>query len=309
MILAVVTRIAWFASIMIAATVVVFAIVHLSGDPTDGFVDPGATPEVRAGIRENLGLDDPLAVQYARFLSRAATGDFGDSWRADQPALGLVLDRLGSTLLLAGISLALAVVLGLAVGTLSVRSRHTALRGLFNLLLSVGQALPSFWVGATLVLIFAVRLGWLPSSGGGDLRSLVLPAITLALQPAAMIGRLVESQLRTSLRSDFVRTARGKGLSDTSVFLGHALRSELGPILAYIGVQIGFLVGGAVIVEGVFAYPGVGLLALNAVQDRDLPIIQAFVVVVAALITATTLLVDLLARRLDPRIASQAAGT
>lgn len=308
MILALFTRIAWFASIMIAATVVVFAIIHLSGDPTDGFVDPGATPEVRAHIRDSLGLDDPLAVQYARFVSRAATGDFGDSWRADQPALGLVLDRLGSTLLLAGISLVLAVALGLVVGTIAVRSSRVILRGLASLTLSIGQALPSFWVGATLVLIFAVRLGWLPSSGGGDLRSLVLPAITLALQPAAMIGRLVETQLNESLRSDFVRTARGKGLAEPAVFTHHALRAGLGPILAYIGIQVGFLVGGAVIVEGVFAYPGVGLLALNAVQDRDLPIIQAFVVVLAALITATTLLIDLLARRLDPRIAGQVAA-
>jgi peptide/nickel transport system permease protein len=308
MLLSVLTRIAWLVSILVATTLVVFAIVRLSGDPTDGFVDPGATPEVRAQIRDRLGLDDPLAVQYARFLKNAATGDFGSSWRADQPALSLVLDRLGSTLLLAGTSLVLAITLGLLVGTISVQSRHGLIRAISSLAISVGQALPSFWVGATLVLIFAVNLGWLPASGGGSFQSLLLPAITLALQPAAMIGRLTEAQLRDAMRSDFVRTARGKGLSETAVFVRHALRSGLGPILAYIGVQVGFLVGGAVIVEGVFAYPGVGLLALNAVRDRDLPIIQAFVVVVAALITLTTLAVDLLARWLDPRIATQAVS-
>jgi ABC-type dipeptide/oligopeptide/nickel transport system permease component len=308
MIRIVLSRIAWLASILVAATIVVFAIVHLSGDPINGFVEPGAPPEVRAQIRHKLGLDDPTPVQYLHFLGQAATGDFGVSWRADQPALRLVLDRLGSTLVLAGVALALAVLIGLGLGSVAVKSRRAAVRAIANLLISVGMALPSFWVGATLVLIFAVHLGWLPSSGSGGIRALILPAITLALQPSAMIARLTETQLREALRSDFIRTARAKGLSETVVFMRHALRSGLGPILAFIGVQIGFLVGGAVVVEGVFAYPGVGLLALNAVQDRDLPVIQAFVVVLALVISLTTMLIDLIARLLDPRIAEETAA-
>jgi peptide/nickel transport system permease protein len=308
MIRIVLSRIAWLVSILVAATIVVFAIVHLSGDPTNGFVEPGAPPDVRTQIRHNLGLDDPLPVQYLRFLGHAATGDFGVSWRADQPALRLVLDRLGSTLVLAGVALALAILLGVGLGAAAIKSRHAVFRTTFNILISIGMALPSFWVGATLVLVFAVHLGWLPSSGSGGIRALILPAITLALQPAALIARLTETQLRETLRSDFIRTARAKGLSEAVVFVRHALRSGVGPILAFIGVQVGFLVGGAVIVEGVFAYPGVGLLALNAVQDRDLPIIQAFVVVLALVISLTTMLIDLIARLLDPRIAEGAAA-
>ena len=309
MVVSVASRIAWLVSILVAATIVVFAIVHLSGDPTDGFVDPGATPEVREQIRRDLGLDDPLVVQYLRFLRDAATGDFGESWRGDQSALTLVIDRLGSTMVLAGAALAMAILMGVAVGAGAVSSRVPLIRGSFNLLISIGQALPSFWVGATLVLIFAVNLGWLPSSGGDGLRALILPAITLALQPAAMIARLTETQLRETLGSDFVRTARGKGLAESTVFLRHALRAGLGPILAYIGVLIGFLVGGAVIVEGVFAYPGVGLLALNAVRDRDLPIVQAIVVVLALVISLSTMAIDLIARALDPRIGGDVSAS
>ena len=308
MIRAVANRILWLLSVLLAVTAIVFAIVHLSGDPTDGFVDPGASPEVRARIRADLGLNDPLPVQYLRFVGSALTGDFGDSWRADQPALELVLDRLSATLRLATLALALATAAGLAIGIAIARTSSSLVSASLRSVVSVGQALPSFWVGATLVLVFAVNLGWLPSSGGGGPEALVMPAVTLALQPAAMMGRLVETQLREALRSDFVRTARGKGLTERAVLLGHALRSSLGPILAYLGVQVGFLVGGAVIVEGVFAYPGVGLLALNAVQDRDLPIIQAFVVVLATLICLTTITVDLLARLLDPRIAQGGAA-
>jgi peptide/nickel transport system permease protein len=297
-------RIAWIITVLIAVTLVVFVLVHLGGDPTDGFVDPGATPEVRTQIRHSLGLDDPLAQQYLRFVGKAATGDFDESWRADQPALELVLTRLDSTLLLGMLALALAIVLGIAAGAGVVRGRPSAVRALISGAVSLGQALPSFWVGAMLVLVFAVNLGWLPSSGGDSARALILPVFTLALQPAAMIARLTESQLREALGSDFVRTARGKGLGEGPVLLHHALRPGLGPLLAYTGVQIGFLVGGAVVVEGVFAYPGVGLLALNAVRDRDLPVIQAFVVVMALVITLTTIAIDLIARLLDPRIAA-----
>jgi peptide/nickel transport system permease protein len=300
-------RIAWLLSVIVAVTAIVFAIVHLSGDPTDGFVDPGASPEVRARIRGQLGLDDPLVTQYVRFLGNAATGDFGESWRADQPALELVLDRLGATLLLTGLALLLAAVFGLIVGASIARSSSAFLTAPLRLSVAIGQALPSFWVGTTLVLIFAVNLGWLPSSGGDGLTALILPAVTLALQPCAIVARLVETQLREALRADYVRTARGKGISERAVLMRHALRASLGPILAFLGVQIGFLVGGAVVVEGVFAYPGIGLLALNAVQDRDLPIIQAFGVVVATLICLTTVTIDLIARWLDPRIAAAGA--
>ncbi|HYP59579.1 MAG TPA: ABC transporter permease, partial [Thermomicrobiales bacterium] len=155
----VLNRILWLISIVLAATIVVFAIVHLSGDPTNGFVEPGASPEVRAQIRHNLGLDDPLVVQYAHFVGHAATGDFGTSWRADQPAFQLVIDRLGATLILAGAALSLAVLLGIGMGAAIARNWRGS-GGALSVLVSVGMALPSFWVGATLVLLFAVNFGW-----------------------------------------------------------------------------------------------------------------------------------------------------
>lgn len=295
-------RILWIASILLAVSVITFALIHLAGDPTDGFVEPGASPEVRAQIRADLGLDQSLPVQYLRFLQGAIHGDFGDSWRAHQPALELVLDRLPATLALAALAAVIALLLGLVLGIAAARARHHLVRAIANGIISLGQAIPSFWLGATLVLIFAVRLEWLPSSGKSDWTSLILPAFTLAIQPAALLARLIATQLSETLEADYIRTARSKGLTEPTVVIRHALRSTTGPILALLAIQTGFLIGGAVVVEGVFAYPGIGSLALNAVQDRDLPVIQAFVVVIAFLITLLTMSVDLLANWLDPRL-------
>ena len=306
MIIAFINRILWIVSIMIAVSILVFTIVHLSGDPTDGFVEPEATPETRAAIRAKYDLDRPLVVQYGRFVEQAVRGNFGESWRARTPALCLVLNRLPATLSLAGAALLLAVVLGMPMGIWAARARWAPARLAATALINVGQAVPSFWLGATLVLFCAVRWHWLPSSGRSGVDSLILPAVSLALQPAATMARLVQTQLTDAMRSDYVRTARGKGLGEPAVVWRHALPASLGPVLAWLGVQTGFLIGGAVIIEGVFAWPGVGLLALNAVQDRDLPVLQAFVIVCALAICLITMTVDLLARWADPRIAEAA---
>lgn len=295
-------RILWIVSIMLAVSLVAFVLIHLAGDPTDGFVEPGASPEARAQIRHDLGLDQPLPVQYLRFLQGAIRGDFGTSWRAHQPALELVLDRLPATLTLAAAAIFIALLLGLALGITAARARIPAIRTTANGLIALGQAIPAFWLGAILVLIFAVNLGWLPSSGRSAPASLILPAITLAIQPASLLARLIATQLTETMDAEFIRTARSKGLAEPTVLLRHALRASTGPILALIAIQIGFLIGGAVVVEGVFAYPGVGLLALNAVQDRDLPVIQSFVIITALLISLLTMSADLLAKWLDPRL-------
>jgi len=300
-------RIAWFASIILAVSLIVFTVIHLSGDPTDGFVEPGASPETIAAIRSKWGLDDSLPRQYLQFVGHAVQGDFGESWRARTPAMRMVLERMPATLELTAMAVLLALIFGLAIGLLTARSRSPLGRMAGLGAMALGQAIPSFWLGAMLVIVFAVRLQWLPSSGRSDWTGLILPALTLALQPAAMIARLVFGQVSETLDADFIRTARSKGLDERTVVLRHALRPSLGPLLAFIGVQIGFLLGGAVVVEGVFAWPGVGLLALNAVQDRDLPVIQAFVVTLAVLIVSLTMIVDLLARTVDPRIRMGAA--
>ena len=296
-------RIARAAGVLLVVSGLVFGLVHASGDPVDGFAPPGAPADVRAALRDRLGLDQPLPVQYARFLFRAAHGDLGESWRNDRSALAAVVDRLPATLALTAVAVGLIVAggVGLAVGSQAVRG--TALSAPLETALAIAQAVPGFWLGTVLILLFAVRLDWLPSSGSSDgIASVVLPAITLALGPAAVLARLLRVEIGAVMRSDAVRTARGKGLPESAVLVGHALRLSLLPGLAYLGLQVGFLFGGAVVVEGVFAYPGLGLLALDAVADRDLPVIQAFVLTAAVGILLVNLATDALARLADPRL-------
>ena len=288
--------------VMVAVASLAFAAVHLSGDPLSGFTAPGASPGDKAAIRAHLGLDKPVLTQYLLFLERAPSGDFGDSWRARRPAMRAVIDRLPATLKLAGAALALALLIGIPLGALA-GARPGGPVDVFALSAALlGQALPGFWLGSLSILLFSVRLHWLPSSGGQGVRALILPAFTLAAYPAAFFARLVRSSVLETLSQDFIRTARGKGLRESTVVRVHALRNALLPALAYAGIQAGFLLGGAVVVESVFAYPGIGQLALNAVADRDLPVIQAFVVLVAGMIVLVNLIVDLVARRFDPRL-------
>ena len=301
-------RIARAAGVLLVVSGLVFAMIHASGDPVDGFAPPGAPADVREDLRARLGLDDSLPSQYLGFLSRAVQGDLGESWRNDQPALRIVLDRLPATLALASVAVGLVVVLGLSLALATHVFRGTPLSAALEMLLALGQAVPAFWLGTVLIIVFAVRLDWLPPSGSGDgAASLLLPAITLALTPAAVLARLIRTEIATVMRSDVVRTARGKGLRETTVLVRHALRLSLLPGLAYLGLQAGFLVGGAIVVEGVFAYPGLGLLALDAVADRDLPVIQAFVLVAAIGILLVNLGTDVLARLADPRLRGAAA--
>jgi peptide/nickel transport system permease protein len=280
----------------------VFGLVFLAGDPLAGLIPPGASPEQQAVIRHRFALDRPVLVQYWTFVERAVRGDFGESWRRREPAMDAVLSQLPATLKLAAaallLSLALGLPLGIVAGTRSGGYRDAAVTGVALL----GQAIPAFWLGTVLILLFAVRWQWLPSSGGNGLKSLILPAVALAAFPAATIARLVRSSLIETMSQDFIRTARGKGLPERTVVLVHAMRNATLPVLAYAGLQLSFLLGGAVIIESVFAYPGVGRLALQAVDDRDVPVIEAFVVVLAALIVAVNFAVDAIAMVLDPRL-------
>jgi len=301
-------RIIYALLVMLAVASLAFAAVHLSGDPLSGFTAPGASPQDQAAIRRQLGLDRPLSTQYLRFVVRAAHGDFGDSWRAREPARTAVLNRLPATLRLAGASLALALLIGIPLGALAGAKPGGPLDFVASTVALLGQALPGFWLGALLILIFSVRLHWLPSSGGDGWRALVLPAVALAAYPAAFLARLIRSSVVETLNQDFIRTARGKGLRESTVIGRHALRNALLPALAFTGIQAGFLLGGAVVIESVFAYPGIGQLTLQAVADRDLPVIQAFVVLVAGMIVLVNLLVEIAAHKLDPRLAFAPEG-
>lgn len=284
-----------------AASTTIFLLIHLSGDPTSGFLAPGSSDEVREAVRMRLGLDQPLAEQYVRFLGHALSGDFGSSWRDRQPALGAVLDRLPATLLLGAVATAIAITGGCALGMAAAMLRPGVLRTAIRVFALGGQAVPAFWLGTIGIVLFAVRLDWLPSSGSEEPLSLVLPAFTLAAQPGSMIARLLQSALLDSRSSSYVAVAHSKGLAPRYVWLRHMLPNAIIPALAYVGLQASLLVGGAIVIESVFAYPGVGRLALQATMDRDVPVMHAFVIVTVVLVSAINVAVDVLAIVLDPR--------
>ena len=288
--------------VLVTVASLVFAMVQFSGDPLAGFVPPGASPDTKAAIREELGLDRPVAVQYGDFLGRAVRGDFGDSWRAKRPAMAVVLERLPATLRLTGAAIAMAILIGGGLGLLAARRPGGIIDALTRLLALLGQATPGFWLGTMLILLFAVRWKWLPSSGNDGWKALVLPAVTLAIYPAGIIARLLRGALIDVQGAEYARTATAKGLAPDTVLTRHLLPNAVLPVLGYVGLQVSFLLGGAVVVESVFAYPGVGRLAMQAVADRDLPVIQAFVVVLAAMILIVNLIVEAIAAWIDPRL-------
>ena len=281
---------------------VTFALLHLAGDPLAGLIPPGAAPEIESQIRTAYGLDRPLPEQYLDFVGRAMRGDFGDSWRQGRPALEAVLERLPATLWLTAVATTLAVALGCFLGVSAAARPGSAWDIVARATALLGQAVPAFWLGTMLILLFAVALQWLPSSGLEGPGGVILPALSLAAYPAATLTRLLRASMMETLGADYIRTARAKGLSRSRILIGHALRNAALPALAFTGLQVGFLLGGAVIVEGVFAYPGIGGLALDAVAARDIPLVEAFVWVVAMMILFANLLTGALATLLDPRL-------
>jgi peptide/nickel transport system permease protein len=280
----------------------VFIILRLSGDPVALLLSEDATPVQIAALRSYLGLDAPLVVQYARYWNHLFHGDLGDSLRQRQPALGLVFERMPATLQLAAAAFVLAAIVGVGVGTLAALTRGTVWDRAAMSLISVLQAGPVFFVGIILILFFSVRLGWLPSSGRGDLKSLILPAVSLIGFTMASLARLVRSALLDVLRLDYIRTARAKGLQERTIVLRHAFRNAALPLITVLGLEIGGLVTGAVITETVFAWPGVGRLAVSAVSTRDYPIVQAAVLFIAVVFIFVNFLVDCSYALLDPRL-------
>jgi peptide/nickel transport system permease protein len=298
----VITRFAQALVVLLGVVSVTFVLMHLAGDPVAGLIPPGASPEIQAQIREAHGLNRPLPQQYLVFVAGAMRGDFGDSWRQDRPALQVVLERLPATIALTAAAIALAALVGGTLGIVAADRQGSAWDAGARLLALAGQAIPAFWLGTMLILVFAVALRWLPSSGLNEPAGIVLPAVALAAYPAATLTRLVRVSLIEALSADYIRTARAKGLSRRAILIGHALRNAALPALAFAGLQAGFLFGGAVIVEGVFALPGIGGLALDAAFTRDIPLVEAFVWTVAVLILGTNLATGLLATAIDPRL-------
>jgi len=295
-------RLLYAAFVLVGVSVVVFFLVRLSGDPAALMMPLDATDEDVARLRTALGFDRPWPVQYADFFVRALQGDFGTSIRHQQPAMGMVLARLPATLQLMAMALGVALAIALPLGILSALYPNSLVDRFGVVMALVGQAIPNFFLGIVLILFFSVHLQWLPSSGRGGVEHLVLPAITLGTASAAFINRLLRSSLREVLATDYVRTALAKGRSRRDVVLHHALRNAAIPVLTVVGIQVVQLVGGAIVTETVFAYPGAGLLLVQSLGTRDVPVIQAFVMMIAVVVTIVNFAVDLLYGAIDPRI-------
>jgi peptide/nickel transport system permease protein len=299
--------------VLLGVSVVVFLVLHLSpGDPAEIMLGSQASQADVARLRADLGLDEPLPLQYARWMAHVLQGDLGRSIRLRQPVLGEVLIRFRATLILTTTALFLSTVCGIALGVLSAARPRSLVDRLSTLGSIFGASMPSFWLGLVLMVCFSLWLGWLPASGmygahgtGGlaDLLShLVLPAVTLAAASTTIIARLTRSTMLDILRQDFVRTARAKGLVERGVVLRHALRNALIPTVTVVGVQAGYLLGGAILTETVFAWPGVGTLMIQGILARDFPLVQGCVLVIALGFVLFNLAVDLLYAFLDPRI-------
>jgi peptide/nickel transport system permease protein len=311
-------RIAQAVLVMLTVGFIAFSLFRFVGDPVMFMLGQDATPEQRAEITRALGLDKPFYIQYLRFLENAVQGEFGMSLRQVQPVSSLIVDRLPATLELSLVAALLALVAGIPMGV------YTALRprSLFSqFLLAVslaGVSLPTFLIGILLILVFAVQLGWMPAFGRGDtvaigwwttglltasgLRSLVLPAITLGLFQMTLIQRLVRSEMLEVLRTDYIRFARARGLTDRAVHFGHALKNTLVPVITITGLQLGSIIAFAIITETVFQWPGMGLLFIQAVTFADVPVMAAYLCLIAFFFVVINLVVDLLYYAVDPRL-------
>ena len=295
-------RLAWTLLVLLGISGIVFVVVHLSGDPAALYMGPEGTKEDYQLLRSALGFDRPLPEQYGLFLWRAARGDFGRSLRHQQPTLPLVLARFPATLTLTAAAMLLALLLALPLGLLSALRRKSVLDAGGMVFALAGQCMPTFWLGILLILIFAVQLRWFPVYGGDGPSAIVLPAVTLGVWAMARTARITRSSMLDVLPQDFLRTARAKGLGEWAVVLRHALRNCAIPIVTALGLELGNLLGGAVITEAVFAYPGIGRLAVEAVINKDVPLIEAVVLTVGAAVLLLNILIDVIYVALDPRV-------
>jgi ABC-type dipeptide/oligopeptide/nickel transport system permease component len=324
-------RLALTIPILLGVSLLVFLMLHSAGgDPAQTILGARADPESIAELRRELGLDRPLLVQYVAFLAGAVRGDFGRSYRSNTPVVAEIAARFPATIELAVAAMAIAVVAGVIFGTLAAVRRHSILDYVSSTVVLLGVSLPTFWLGLILIIIFGLWLRWLPISGrvdprlGADpslpfltlasllhgnwavakdaLRHLILPALTLAAWPAAIVARMTRASLIESLGQDYVRTARGKGLPEQLIVVSHAARNALLPVLTVVGLEFGTLLGGAVVTETIFSWPGLGQLTVTAIGARDYQIVQGVVVLLGAVFVLLNLLVDVLYAVLDPRI-------
>ena len=283
-------------------TTIVFFLTHLSGDPTSLMLPPDASYQQRQEFRHSMGFDRPLIVQYGDFLQKAVHLDFGTSIRYQEPAMHLVLERVPATLELSAVGLAIALLVALPMGILAALKQGSIIDSISLVISLSGQSFPVFWIGIMLILLFSETLHWLPSSGRGNWKNLIMPGITLSFLSMAMIMRILRSSLLEVLNLNYIRTAKAKGMRFREVVVNHALKNAAIPVVTMIGLSIGMMLGGAVVTETVFSWPGMGRLVIQAISNRDFPVVQAFVALNAVVILLINLLVDITYSWLDPRI-------
>lgn len=281
---------------------IVFVLLYVSGDPVFLMLPEDATVEEVNALREALKLDQPFYIQFGTFLLNVLQGEFGESFRYKEQALPLVLERLPATLTLAAASMLVAIVVAVPLGILSATRKNSVLDLFLTTGTVLGKAMPNFWVGIMLSLVFSVHLLWFPVSGSGTLSHLVLPAITLGTSIAAYIARLTRSSLLEALNQEYIRTAKSKGLRQRIVVYKHALRNAMIPVVTIVMIQTGSVVGGALVTEMIFAWPGLGQLLVQSINARDMAVVQAAIFVIAVLVIVMNLLADLISGLLDPRI-------
>lgn len=308
-----VRRLLWMVFVVFGVSVIVFGLIHLTpGDPAQIMLGPTASMDAVRDLQRQLGLDQHIVVQYGRWIGRAVQGDLGQSIVLRRPVLTEVVDRFGNTALLAVTAMVISFTLGTLLGVLSAAKRGSSIDRLIVLFATGGLSLPSFWFALILIILFSVRLGWLPGTGmssavgGGGvvdtLQHLILPAIALSVVPMAVIVRYTRSSMLEVLGQDYVRTARAKGMSERVVIWRHVFRNTLVSLITMLGLQVGFLLAGAVYIENVFSWPGIGQMLVDAILKRDFPLVQGGVLLVATVYVAVNLATDLLYAYLDPQI-------
>lgn len=292
--------------VVIGVSIIVFLLMQMTpGDPAQIILGPQAGEEDVQNLREQMGLNDPLIVQYFRFLLGIATFDFGTSIQDGQPVLQQILSHFPATIKLTLAAMVVALLIGIPIGIISSTKQYSFFDNVSTLGGLVGFSMPNYWLSMMLILLFSVQLGWLPVSGYGGLIFLVLPAISLGTQTAAVFLRMTRSSMLEVLHSDYIRTARAKGITERKVVYAHALRNALIPIITVVGLQVGALLEGAILTEAVFAWPGIGRFMIDAINAKDFPVVQGSVVFIAFVFVFVNLLVDILYAYVDPRIKAQ----
>lgn len=299
-------RILLLIPVLLGVSFLVFSIMSFTpGDPAQLILGESAPKAAVEALREEMGLNDPFLMQYGKFILNAVQGDFGRSYTSGREVFGEIFQRFPNTLILAIIGVVIAILIGIPVGIISATKQYSIVDSTSMIAALLGVAMPNFWLGLMLILFFSVGLGWLPSGGFGGWKSLILPSITLGTGAAAIITRMTRSSMLEVIRQDYIRTARAKGVSEKKVINRHALKNALIPVITVVGLQFGYLLGGAVLTETVYSWPGVGRMMVEAIRSKDTPIVLAAVLFLATTFSVVNLFVDILYGFVDPRVKSQ----